>query len=80
MVEFSEDENKVTTGGHRYRAEEGTPGKCDGCVMKERFGCRLTAEALRYSTMVGSCRCQPIWRKDGRHIIWVLDVEHCVPR
>lgn len=78
MVEFSGDENKVVVQGSRYRAEEGEVGKCKGCVMKKGFTCFLTEVALRgvpmhlYHTI--SPRCQSKDRKDGRSVIWVLDI------
>lgn len=78
MVEFSTDDAKVTVKGSRYRAEPGEPGKCTVCAFKRGFGCTLTETILRDDptgfNKLGLPRCQPGYRKDGKGIIWVLDV------
>ena len=81
MVEFSEDEGKVTVKSSRYKAVEGIRGRCEGCAFKKGFGCLVTEEALRGLSAeeiarmpMGLPRCQPEHRKDGRSVVWKVDV------
>lgn len=62
-IKFSDDEQTLTIGAERFAATDGKPGKCDGCEMKNGFGCDACRPA-------DSPRCQPHQRKDGRHIVW----------
>jgi len=58
--------DSVEIDGHKYVAKDGWPGKCDGCALKDGFGCRLAAaypDALSY--------CSGNRRADGRHMIFV---------
>lgn len=76
MVKFSEDEMKVTVGGHRYKAVLTDGRQCGDCVFKLKFGCTLAEEAFRdggVNAMKGS-RCMDKTREDGRQVRWYLDI------
>jgi hypothetical protein len=62
-VKFSDDESQVTVGAETFRATAGPLGRCDGCAMKNGFGCDLVRRN-------DGPRCQPDKRKDGRSIVW----------
>ena len=81
MVEFSEDQCTVTVRGSRYKTVDGMPGRCEGCAFKKGFGCLVSEEALRGLSAVeiagvpmGLPHCQPEHRKDGRSVVWKVDV------
>lgn len=77
VAEFSADESRVNLRGSWYRAEAAKePGRCSGCSMKDGFRCTLTAALYLFRTdfPLGVAKCQPLYRRDSRHIVWVLDV------
>ena len=73
-VVFSEDENEVVLGGHRYKAVPNDTGKCMNCVFKLKFGCDLADAVYRQngSGDAHGSRCIDYTREDGKGVIWVL--------
>lgn len=63
-VEFSQTENHVDVGGHKFKAVDHEAGKCGTCAFKDGFGCSLWRDD-------SETNCQPAQRKDGRSVIWV---------
>lgn len=78
-VTFSGDENSVQLYGERFLAQKGGDAVvCDGCAMKDGFGCRLVGALLADNPKapVGASLCDPMHRRDKQPVVWVRQSQH----
>lgn len=73
-VTFSGEENSVQLHGERFLAQRGgEAGVCDGCAMKDGFGCLLVGALLADNPRApgGAALCDPMHRRDKQPVVWV---------
>ncbi|MFC6282567.1 MULTISPECIES: hypothetical protein [Polaromonas] len=78
-VTFSDDENSVQLHGERFLSQKGgNAGVCEGCAMKDGFGCRLVGALLADNPRApsGAALCDSLHRRDKQPVVWVRPSQH----